>query len=164
DEVDEARHLGHPRERRARARQGGAPAATALEEEPVGALERRDRLAAEAAPAEPHQVEAAQAGPVARHHAEGRHVHRHHRPGGAPTLANWKMRQPAPIVVRPVTTACGPIHESRPTQTCGPTTAYASTTTPVSSSAPGATTAVGWTRAPAGGAAANSTPATRADP
>src|SRR5439155_8166991 len=77
------RHLGHPRERRARARQGGAPAATALEEEPVGALERRDRLAAEAAPAEPHQVEAAQAGPVARHHAEGRHVHRHHRPRGA---------------------------------------------------------------------------------
>ena len=43
--------------------------------------------------------------------------------GGAPTLANWKMRQPAPIVVRPVTTACGPIHESRPTRTCGPTTA-----------------------------------------
>src|SRR6266566_937001 len=84
--------------------------------------------------------------------------------GGAPTLANWKMRQPAPIVVRPVTTACGPIHESRPTRTCGPTTAYASTTTPVSSSAPGATTAVGWMRGPAGGAAANSTSATSAGP
>src|SRR5262245_53701120 len=74
--------------------------------------------------------------------------------GAAPTLANWKMRLPAPIRVRPLITACGPTQESGPSRTCGPTTAYASTVTPGPSSAPRATEAVGWTRGPPGGAAA----------
>src|SRR5262245_26499399 len=82
--------------------------------------------------------------------------------GAAPTLANWKMRLPAPIRVRPLITACGPTQESGPSRTCGPTMAYASTVTPDPSSAPRATEAVGWTRGPPGGAAAKSTSATSA--
>src|SRR5512141_2718542 len=66
--------------------------------------------------------------------------------GISPTEANWKILLRAPSVVRPVTTACGPIAVPAPTRTCGPTMEDAPTSTSAASSAAGSTSAVGWMR------------------
>jgi hypothetical protein len=66
--------------------------------------------------------------------------------GISPIELNWKIRLRAPIVVCPVTTACGPITVPAPTLTCGPTTENAPTSTSAASSAAGSTSAVGWIR------------------
>src|SRR5206468_525121 len=55
----------------------------AVKEEPVGALERGDRVRCEAPAAEPDRVQAVEPRPIAGDRAEGRDVHRHHRAGGA---------------------------------------------------------------------------------
>src|SRR5262249_52436158 len=66
--------------------------------------------------------------------------------GISPTDENWKIRFRAPIVVLPVTTACGPITVPAPTVTRGPTIVYGPTSTSAASSAAESTIAVGWMR------------------
>src|SRR2546425_1524506 len=56
------------------------------------------------------------------------------------------MRLRAPIVVRPVTTACGPTIVPAPIRTCGPTTEKAPTSTSAASSARASISAVGCRR------------------
>jgi hypothetical protein len=74
--------------------------------------------------------------------------------GISPTDANWKIRLRAPIVVRPVITACGPIRVPAPIVTAEPTIEYAPTSTSCAIRAPVSTSAVGWiigTSVPQGG-------------
>src|SRR6266566_8912189 len=67
--------------------------------------------------------------------------------GISPTDANWKMRLPRPMRVRPAITTWLAIVVPPPTSTSGPITAKGPTRTSGARRAPAATTAAGWTLA-----------------
>src|SRR5258706_5305204 len=64
--------------------------------------------------------------------------------GAEPSVANWKIRLPWPIVVLPSITACDLMRVPLPIRTPGPMTLYGPTSTSRSSSARGSTRAVSW--------------------
>src|SRR6266566_4138583 len=65
--------------------------------------------------------------------------------GISPTDANWKMRLPRPMRVRPAITTWLAIVVPGPTSTSGPITVNGPTRTSGARRAPAATSAVGWT-------------------
>src|SRR5574340_1546796 len=65
----------------------------------------------------------------------------------SPTDANWNTRLRSPSVVRPTTTACGPMRLPAPMRTAEPMIENGPISTSSARRAPGSTSAVGWTAA-----------------